>query len=209
MKENGLIAIPSFRTMSASDGFHDKTTTVNQMWQIDFTYFKIIGWGWYYLSTILDDYSRFIVTWKLCANMKAEDVTSTIDDALIATGLPKDNRPKLLSDNGACYISNDLVKYMEEMNMSHVRGRPLHPQTQGKIERYHCSVKNVIKLDNYFSPGQLEHKMKEFVEYNYKRYHESIGNMTPAEVYFGNAHKKLKLRNLTKSQTLNARKQQY
>lgn len=210
LKENGLITIPSFRIMSASDSFHDKTTAVNQMWQTDFTYFKIIGWGWYYLSTILDDYSRFIVTWKLCANMKAEDVTSTIDDALIATGLPEDNRPKLLSDNGACYISNDLAKYMEEMNMSHVRGRPLHPQTQGKIERYHRSMKNVVKLDNYFSPGQLECKMKEFVEYyNYKRYHESIGNMTPAEVYFGTAHKKLKLRNLTKSQTLNARKQQY
>ena len=83
LKENGLISIPSFRIMSASDSFHDKTTAVNQMWQTDFTYFKIVGWGWYYLSTILDDYSRVIVTWRLC-NMKAEDVTQTLDEALLA-----------------------------------------------------------------------------------------------------------------------------
>ena len=57
--------------MSASDSFQDKTTSVNQMWQTDFTYFKIVRWGWYYLSTILDDYSRFIVNWKLCGTMKA------------------------------------------------------------------------------------------------------------------------------------------
>ena len=60
----GVIRTPSFRIMSASDSFQDKTTSVNQMWQTDFTYFKIVGWGWYYLSTILDDYSRFIVNWK-------------------------------------------------------------------------------------------------------------------------------------------------
>ena len=91
--------------------------------------------------------------------------------------------------------------------MKHVRGRPLHPQTQGKIERYHRSMKNIVKLDNYFSPGQLEEKMKEFVQYyNYERYHESIKNVTPAEVYHGTAERKLKKRNMTKINTLKARK---
>ena len=99
-----MITTPSFRIMSASDSFHDKTTAVNQMWQTDFTYFKIYGWGWYYLSTILDDYSRYIVTWKLCANMKANDVTDTLDEALLKTDLKYSNPPKLLSDNGSCYI---------------------------------------------------------------------------------------------------------
>jgi len=210
LKENGLISVPPFRIMSASDSFHDKTTAVNQMWQTDFTYFKIIGWGWYYLSTILDDYSRFIVTWKLCSNMKAEDVTQTLDEALLAANLKNGNRPKLLSDNGSCYISNELADYMDDMNMKHIRGRPLHPQTQGKIERYHRSMKNVVKLDQYFSPGQLEHKLKEFVDYyNYRRYHESLQNVTPAEVYFGTAERKLKRRITTKTRTLNARKKQY
>ena len=180
------------------------------MWQTDFTYFKIYGWGWYYLSTILDDYSRYIVTWKLCANMKAEDVTNTLDEALAKTDLSKSNTPKLLSDNGSCYISNELADYMQDKNMKHVRGRPLHPQTQGKIERYHRSMKNVIKLDNYFSPEQLEQKMGEFVQfYNNERYHESINNLVPADVYFGQAERKLKQRKMIKNKTLKARKKQY
>jgi len=210
LKENGLITTPSFRVMSASDSFTDKKTAVNQMWQTDFTYFKIIGWGWYYLSTVLDDYSRYIVTWKLCANMKAEDDAETLDEALMAADLKNRNPPKLLSDNGSCYISNELAAYLETKKIKHVRGRPLHPQTQGKIERYHRSMKNVVKLDNYFSPGQLEDKLMEFVNYyNNQRYHESIQNLTPAEVYFGTGEKKLKQRKLSKTKTLNARKKQY
>jgi len=95
LKTNGLITTPSFRVMSASDSFHDKTTSVNQMWQTDFTYFKIYGWGWYYLSTILDDYSRFIVSWELCSSMKAEDVKNTMDKALLTVDLSNNRPPKL------------------------------------------------------------------------------------------------------------------
>lgn len=210
LKSNGLITTPSFRIMSASDSFHDKTTTVNQMWQTDFTYFKIYGWGWYYLSTILDDYSRFIVSWELCSSMKARDVKSTLDKALSTVEVSYDNPPKLLSDNGSCYISHELAEYLQERNIHHIRGRPLHPQTQGKIERYHRSMKNIVKLDNYYSPGQLETKLEEFVRYyNYHRYHESLQNLTPAEVYFGKDKKKLKQRELTKNRTLQARKKQF
>ncbi len=210
LKSNGLITTPSFRIMSASDSFHDKTTTINQMWQTDFTYFKIYGWGWYYLSTILDDYSRFIVSWELCSSMKAGDVKSTLDKALSTVEVSYDNPPKLLSDNGSCYISHELAEYLQERNIHHIRGRPLHPQTQGKIERYHRSMKNIVKLDNYYSPGQLETKLEEFVSYyNYHRYHESLQNLTPAEVYFGKDKKKLKQRELTKNRTLQARKKQF
>lgn len=208
LKANNLVTERPFRIMSASDSFYDKTTRANQMWQTDFTYFKIYGWGWYYLSTILDDYSRFIVNWKLCSSMKAEDVKDTLDEALMVSELTVP--PKLLSDNGSCYISTELADYLDERDMKHVRGRPLHPQTQGKIERYHRSMKNIVKLDNYFSPGQLEAKMKEFVYYyNYKRYHESLQNVTPAEVYFGKKDKKLRQRSLTKIRTLKARKREY
>ena len=93
--------------------------------------------------------------------------------------------------------------------MKHLRGRPLHPQTQGKIERYHRSMKNVVKLDNYYSPGQLESKMKQFVQYyNYERYHESINNLTPSEVYYGTGERKLRHREKIKQQTLIERKKQ-
>lgn len=177
--------------------------------QTDFTYFKIVGWGWYYLSTVLDDYSRFIVTWKLCSTMKADDVIDTLGEALIKTNLNQ-SRPKLLSDNGSCYISNQLADYLQDLDIKHVRGRPLHPQTQGKIERYHRSMKNIVKLDDYYSPGQLENKLIGFVKYyNFERYHESLQNLTPADVYYGKAETKIKQRILTKKRTLKQRKNQY
>jgi len=207
LKANGLITIPAFRIMSASDSFHDKTTAVNQMWQTDFTYFKILGWGWYYLSTILDDYIRYIIHWELCSTMKVDDVMQTVETAMQRTGLTEKNPPKLLSDNGSCYLSKDLAEYLEDWNIKHVRGRPLHPETQGKIERYHRSMKNIVKLDNYFSPGQLKLKMTEFVHfYNNERYHESLQNLTPADVYFGRAQRRLKHRKIVKLKTLNDRK---
>ena len=207
LKANGLITIPAFRIMSAADSFYDKTTAINQMWQTDFTYFKILGWGWYYLSTILDDFSRYIIHWELCSTMKADDVMQTVERAMQKTGLSEKNPPKLLSDNGACYISKDLAEYLDDWNIKHVRGRPMHPQTQGKIERYHRSMKNVVKLDNYFSPEQLEFKMNEFVHfYNNERYHESLQNLTPADVYFGRAQRILKHRKIVKLKTLNDRK---
>ena len=89
--------------------------------------------------------------------------------------------------DAVCYIAADLKEYLEkELNIRHIHGRPLHPQTQGKIERYHRSMKNVVKLDNYYSPEQLKKAIDDFVHYyNYERYHESLGNLTPADFYFG------------------------
>ena len=129
---------PDYVVIKAADGFTDKTTAINEMWQTDFTYFKIIGWGWYYLSTILDDYSRHIIAWRLCTNMRAQDVTDTIELALTASGCDQAvvrHKPRLLSDNGSCYISDDLATWLKDQKMGHVRGAPFHPQTQGKIER--------------------------------------------------------------------------
>ena len=86
LKAHDLITSPAYVVIKAADQFHTKTTRPNEMWQTDFTYFKIIGWGWMYLSTVLDDFSRYIIAWKLCTNMRAEDVTDTLDRALKASG---------------------------------------------------------------------------------------------------------------------------
>ncbi len=102
LKAHDLIASPAFIVMKAADEFKDKTTAPNQLWQTDFTYLKAIGWGWFYLSTVLDDFSRYIIAWKLCPTMKAEDVTATLNLALKASGLDQAkviHRPRLLSDN--------------------------------------------------------------------------------------------------------------
>src|SRR5918993_380055 len=81
-----LITSPAFTVVKAADEFHTKTTAPNQLWQTDFTYLKVVGWGWFYLSTVLDDFSRYIIAWKLCATMAAEDVTETLELALTASG---------------------------------------------------------------------------------------------------------------------------
>lgn len=203
LKAQGLITSPAYIVMKASDEFKDKTVRVNQMWQTDFTYFKIIGWGWYYLSTIMDDYSRYIIHWELCSTMKAVDVKRSLDRAIKKTGLTQNQMPKLLSDNSSCYISNELSEFMEDAQIKHIRGKPNHPQTQGKIERYHRSMKNVVKLENYYSPGELKHRLKEFVEYyNNTRYHESLQNVTPSDVYFGRAQRIIEKRKLIKIKTM-------
>lgn len=209
LKERGLITSPAHILMSASDSFRDKTTRVNQMWQTDFTYFKVLGWGWYYLSSVLDDYSRYIVAWELCSTMKAPDVELTIEKALEHSGVSKKNRPKLLSDNGACYISKDLKVFLEEKGIRSIHGKPCHPQTQGKIERYHRSMKNVVKLDNYYSPEELRRSIGEYIHYyNHQRYHEAIDNLRPADVYYGRDKEILRQRSRVKQQTLSLRKRE-
>jgi putative transposase len=206
LKVLDLIASPAFIVMKAANEFADKTTAPNQLWQTDFTYLKVIGWGWFYLSTVLDDFSRYIIAWKLCATMKAEDVVATLHLALKASGLDQAtvvHRPRLLSDNGSSYISADLAKWLDGQDMDHVRGAPYHPMTQGKIERWHQTLKNRILLENYYLPGDLEAEIGAFVaDYNHLRYHESLGNLTPADVYFGRGNTILLERERIKRQTI-------
>jgi putative transposase len=213
LKEHDLIASPAYIVVKAADEFKDKTTAPNQLWQTDFTYLKVIGWGWFYLSTILDDFSRYIIAWKLCATMKVGDVTETLNLALQASGLDHArvvHRPRLLSDNGPSYISADLAEWLDKRNMDHVRGAPCHPQTQGKIERWHQTLKNRILLENYYLPGDLEARIDTFVDhYNHRRYHESLDNLTPADVYFGRRQTILLERERIKRATIQNRRLQH
>ena len=98
--------------------------------------------------------------------MKTSDVTDTLNMALEASGCDQANvlhKPRLLSDNGSSYISGELADYINDNGMSHVRGAPYHPQTQGKIERWHQTLKNRVLLENYFLPGDLEQQIESFV----------------------------------------------
>ncbi|WP_247997975.1 IS3 family transposase [Brucella tritici] len=210
LKAHDLITSPAYIVIKANDEFKDKTTRPNEMWQTDFTYLKVIGWGWFYLSTILDDYSRYIIAWKLCTSMKVDDVTDTLDLALAASGCDKvkvEHRPRLLSDNGSCYVASDLGEWLEKYKIDQVHGAPGHPQTQGKIERWHQTLKNRILLENYFFKEDLEAQIAAFVEhYNHRRYHESLDNLTPADVYFGRAQTILLERERIKRDTIRKRR---
>ncbi len=213
LKAHDLITSPAFIVIKADNEFKDKTTAPNQMWQTDFTYLKVIGWGWFYLSTILDDYSRYVIAWKLCSTMKASDVTDTLELALQASGCDQANvrhRPRLLSDNGASYIATELAEWLDDRRMDHVRGAPYHPQTQGKIERWHQTLKNRILLENYFLPGDLKAQIDTFIDhYNHHRYHESLQNLTPADVYLGRGQSILEQRERIKQNTIKERRLQY
>jgi len=145
--------------------------------------------------------------------MCASDVTATLDQALAASGLDHVTvvqRPRLLSDNGSSYVAEDLARWLKRKDMEHVRGAPYHPQTQGKIERWHQTLKNRILLDNYYLPSDLERQINVFVEhYNHVRYHESIDNLTPADVYFGRAATILAERKRIKLATIANRRLQH
>ena len=142
--------------------------------------------------------------------MKASDVTATLEDALAASGCDRAtviHRPRLLSDNGSSYISGELADWLAGEGMDHVRVAPRHPQTQGKIERWHQTLKNRILLENDYLPGALEEAVATFVEhYNHHRYHESLGNLTPVDVYRGMAETILERRKEIKAKTIEKRR---
>jgi putative transposase len=213
LKSHDLITSPAFIVMKAANEFRDKTTAINQLWQTDFTYLKIIGWGWFYLSTVLDDYSRYIIAWKFTSTMTTSDVTDTLELALQASGCDQAriiHKPRLLSDNGPSYVSAELADYLGDKGMKHTRGAPYHPQTQGKIERWHQTLKNRILLENYFIPSDLERQIEIFINhYNNNRYHESLKNLTPADVYFGRGQAILEQRERIKQKTIEQRRLQF
>ena len=213
LKGYDLIESPAFEVITAKNKFDNPTKRVNEMWQTDFTQFLVVDWGWYYLSTVLDDYSRYILAYKLSPTMNAQDAEDTLKIALAKAEIDKVkvyHKPRLLSDNGPAYHSADLAQFLKERRIDHIHGAPYHPMTQGKIERWHRSMKNVIKLQNYYSPSELEQAIAEWAEYyNNQRYHESLENVTPVDVYFGREKEIIKKRNKLKVQSLALRRQHY
>jgi putative transposase len=145
--------------------------------------------------------------------MRTEDVTDSLELALKASGCDQAklvHKPRLLSDNGSSYISGDLAEWLDDQSIERVRGAPYHPQTQGKIERWHQTLKNRILLENYYLPGDLEAQLAAFVEhYNHLRYRESLSNPTPADVYFGRGQTILLERERIKRKTIEYRRLQH
>jgi putative transposase len=209
LRREGLVKRQETQLTAAKE-YHTKTTRPHQMWATDASYFRVVGWGYYYLVTVMDDYSRFILAWKLQRDMSANSLIEVIQEAVDATGMtevPVEDRTRLLSDNGAGYVSRAFRNYLRLVGIGHILAAPFHPQTNGKLERYHQSIKREVNQVPYELPGQLERAIADFVEYyNFRRYHKALGNVTPADVLQGRREQILQRRKEVQIQTINRRR---
>jgi transposase InsO family protein len=207
LKAKGWIKEPLIKTFPAGKEYEIKTTGINQQWQTDATYLKVDRWGWFFLISILDDYSRKILAWQMKRYMRAEDFSEVVEEACEFAKIKKEAGLKLVSDNGSALISKDFGLYLEAKGIGHILASPYHPQTNGKIERFHRSAKEQIQLHVWDSPSRLETEINKFVNwYNSKRYHEGIGNVTPDDVYYGKRNLILKQRKELKQKTITNRR---
>jgi putative transposase len=210
LKRNGLVKPAEVVGFKAGKEYHRKTSRPNEMWATDGAYLKVMGWGYYYLVTVLDDYSRFILAWRLQSDMTANSLIEVVQEAVEATGMtevPLRDRTSLLSDNGPGYLSRVFDRYLWLLGIRHIVASPYHPQTNGKLERYHRTVKEQVKLVVYETPSALERTVDAFVDYyNHRRYHEGIGNVTPADVYYGRREEIVERRKEVSRRTLRQRR---
>ena len=210
LRREGLVKSPEMK-MAAGQEFHTKTTRPHEMWATDASYFRVIGWGFYYMVTVMDDFSRFILAWKLQLDMTSDSFIEVVQDAVDLTGMteiPLDDRTRLLSDNGPGYVSRAFGDYLRLVGIRHILASPYHPQTNGKIERYHQSIKREVNQVPYEVPRNLETAISDFVSYyNNRRYHKALGNVTPADVLHGRREQILQERKEVQTQTLQRRKQ--
>ena len=209
LRREGLVKRQETQLTAAKE-YHTKTTRPHQMWATDASYFRVIGWGYYYLVTVMDDYSRFILAWKLQRDMAADSLIEVLQEAVDATGMdeaPVEDRTKLLSDNGPGYVSRAFRDYLHLVGIRHILAAPFHPQTNGKLERYQQTVKREVNQVPYEFPGQLERALADFVDYyNFRRYHKALGNVTPADVLYGRREQILRRRKEVQALTIQQRR---
>lgn len=188
LRREGLVKAAEGQLLAGKE-YHRKTTGPHQLWATDASYFRVVGWGYYYLVTVMDDFSRFILAWKLQEDMTTDSLIEVVQETIDTTGMddvPVQDRTKLLSDNGSGYVSRAFREYLQQVGIRHILASPYHPQTNGKLERYHRTLKTEVYQVPYEIVSDLEGAIGAFVDfYNHRRYHKALGSVTPADVLHG------------------------
>jgi len=212
LRENHLICPRPLPEMPAQQQWRHKTTRPDELWQCDGTTLFIVGWGYYKLIPVEDDYSRKILAYKL-----EPDETALVLSDVLELGLENarkeghltetDPMPKLYSDNGSGFTSKILDEYLSVHGIKHIFSRPYHPQGRGKIERFNRSIKEKICLMVYCSPGELRKALDEAIAIYNGTPHEALDNVSPNDVYAGRKEVVLQRRQEKKRLTLERRRQ--
>ncbi len=157
----------------------------HEHWHIDISYINICG-TFYYMCSILDGFSRYIVHWEIREAMKESDVEIILQRA--REKFP-DATPRIISDNGPQFISKDFKEFIRISGMTHVKTSPYYPQSNGKLERYHKTIKSTcIRVNTPLSLSDSQRLVTDFVDhYNNRRLHSAIGYITPADKLQGRA----------------------
>ena len=211
LRREGLVKRAEVKGFASGKEYHRKTRRPNEMWATDCSYLRVVDWGYYYLVTVMDDYSRYILAWELKRDMTADSLIDVVQKAVDITSMskvPVKDRTSLLSDNGSGYVSRAFGDYLRLLGIKHILASPFHPQTNGKVERYQQTLKGEISQVSYDMPSELRQAIESFVEYyNHQRYHEALENVTPADVYSGRKDDILARRKEAKRKALQAREE--
>ena len=178
LKEAGRLDRWNDSKSSKGTGF-DQPSEPHEHWHTDVAYINL-GGTFYYLISVLDGYSRFLVHWELRESMTSMDVEIVLQRARDRF---RSFSPRIISDNGSAFIAKDFKIFVREAGMTHVRTSTFYPQSNGKIERWHRTIKNdAIRRYEPSDPDQARRIVTEFVQhYNQVRLHSAIGYVTPSD----------------------------
>jgi transposase InsO family protein len=159
-----------------------KPTRPHERWHTDLMYLRIAD-SWYFLVTVIDAYSRYVVHWELLTTMMASDVRLVIQQALEQTGAT----PRLVTDNGSQFTAAEFKELVRRFALDHIRIRTYHPESNGVVERFHRSTREALGDQAIRNLAQARTIIGEWVRhYNEERLHAALSYLTPAEFYRGN-----------------------
>jgi putative transposase len=209
LKRHDLLALRPKEEYPAAKEWHTKTTVPDEMWQMDGTVMFVIGWGYYRYIPVIDDYSRRVMNSRLMLDESGFSASDAVEISLAeakSLGHTLNRHPRLLTDNGPAFSGWVLSDYLNNRNISHIFGRPYHPQTQGKVERFNRTIKDHLFVINYHSPEEMQAALTVGVEWYNNRPHESLQNVSPNDVYAGRKEEILERRAKKKELTIARRK---